>query len=98
MNEKKTPHPIVERAFEVAREGFELVEFDEYAVEQLQDILKQSFGKPDLINAVVDLINLAGILKEEQHSPKAAKQLMRVVAIAAEALEELKKNKELGLV
>ena len=91
VNNKRKPHPIVERALEFAREGFEPVEFDEYAVEQLQEILKQSFGKPDLIDAVVDLINLAGILKDEEKSPKAAIQLMRVVTIAAEALKELKK-------
>ena len=93
VDKKKELHPIVERAFEFAREGFEPVVFDDYAVEQLQEILKQSFGKPDLVNAVVDLINLAGILKEEKKSPKAAMQLIRVVVIAAEALEELKKIK-----
>ena len=93
-HKKREPHPIINKAFEYAREGFEPVEFDEYAVEQLQEILKQSFGKPDLMIAVVDLINLAGILREE-NSPTAAMKLIRVVAIAADALEELKKKEEI---
>jgi hypothetical protein len=91
VNKKKDPHPIVKKAFEFAREGFEPIEIDNYAVEQLQEILKQSFGKPDLVTAVVDLINLAGILREE-NSPTAAMQLIRVVVIAAKELEKLKKK------
>jgi len=34
---KKSLHPIVERALEMAYEGVEPIEFDDYAVEQLQD-------------------------------------------------------------
>ena len=53
--------------------------------------MRQSFGKHDLDNAVIDLINLAGLLRE-QNSPKAAIQLIKVVAIAADELEKLNKN------
>ena len=55
------------------------------------EILRQSFGKHDLDNAVIDLINLAGLLRE-QNSPKAAIQLVKVVAIAADELEKLNKK------
>ena len=37
-DKKRKLHPIVTRALEIARQGFEPVEFDEYAVEQLQEI------------------------------------------------------------
>ncbi len=80
-------HPIVERALEMARSGFEPVELDDYAVEQLQELLKERFGKLDLHKAVVDLINLAGVL-EEQGSHSACIKLIRVVVIATDALKK----------
>ncbi len=80
-------HPIVERALEMARCGFEPVEFDDYAVEQLQELLTERFGKPDLQKAVVDLINLAGVL-DEQGSHSACIKLIRVVVIATDDLKK----------
>jgi len=64
-DQKSKVHPIVERALEMAYKGGEPVEFDDYAVEQLQELLRQHFGKPDLLKAVVELINLAGVLEEK---------------------------------
>ena len=89
MNQEKKGkvHPIVERALEMAQQGFEPVEFDDYAVEQLQELLKERFGKLDLRKAVIDLINLAGVL-EEQGSHSACIKLMKVVVIATDALKE----------
>ena len=91
MKKKGKVHPIVERALEMARHGLEPVEFDDYAVEQLQELLKEHFGKPDLLKAVVDLINLAGVL-DDQGSHSASMKLMVVVSIAAEALKEARKQ------
>ena len=85
---KKGHHPIVEKTLNLAYKGFEPVEFDEYAVEQIQDMLRERFGKPDLLQAVVDLINLASVL-EDQGSPAAAMKLIIAVSIAADALKEL---------
>ncbi|MFX0019837.1 MAG: hypothetical protein ACFFAF_14040 [Candidatus Hermodarchaeota archaeon] len=87
-DQKKKVHPIVERALEMAYKGVEPVEFDDYAVEQLQDLLRQCFGKPDLLKAVVDLINLAEVL-EQQGCHSASMRLMIVVSIAADALKDL---------
>ena len=87
QDQKKKVHPIVERALEMAYKGVEPVEFDDYAVEQLQDLLRERFGKPDLLKAVVDLINLAGVL-EQQGCRSASLKLMIVVSIAADALKE----------
>jgi len=87
-DKKKEVHPIVEKALEIAYQGFDCVEFDDYAIEELQEMLKQYFGKPELFNAVVDLINLAGLL-DEQGSHSASMKLMVVVSTAADALEAL---------
>lgn len=84
---KKGPHPIIEKVLNLAYQGFESVEFDDYAVEQIQDMLRERFGKPDLLQAVVDLINLASVL-EDQGSPAAAMKLIIAVSIAADALKE----------
>ena len=86
-------HPIVERTLEMARHGLEPVEIDDYAVEQLQKLLKERFGKPDLLKAVVDLINLAGVL-DDQGSHSASMKLMIVVSIAADALKEANKSED----
>ena len=85
---KRKVHPIVERALEMAYQGFEPVEFDDYAVEQLQDLLRQRFGKPDLLQAVIDLINLAALL-DEQGCHSASMKLIIVVSTAADALKDL---------
>ena len=94
--EKKTrPHPIVEIALELVHEGFEPIEFDEYAIEQLEDELKKYFGKPELLNAVVNLINLAAVL-DDHGSHKASLQIIIVTSTAADELKkisELKKTK-----
>jgi hypothetical protein len=87
QGKKGEVHPIVDRALEMAQQGFEPVEFDDYAIEQLQELLKKRFGKPDLRRAVVDLINLAGVL-DEQGSHSACMKLMRVVIIATDALKK----------
>ena len=85
---KRKVHPIVERALEMAYQGFEPVEFDDYAVEQLQDLVRQRFGKPDLLQAVIDLINLAALL-DEQGCHSASMKLIIVVSTAADALKDL---------
>lgn len=91
-DQKEKVHPIVKRALEMAYTGLDPVEFDEYAVEQLQDMLREHFGKPDLLKAVVDLINLAGVL-EKEGCRSACFKLMRVVSIAADALKENREKK-----
>ncbi|MFX1438118.1 MAG: hypothetical protein ACFFAA_13135 [Promethearchaeota archaeon] len=86
-DQKDKVHPIVKKALEMAYKGVEPVEFDDYAVEQLQDMLRELFGKPDLLKAVVDLINLAGVL-EQRGCHSASMKLIMVVSVAADALKE----------
>jgi len=87
-DKKKEVHPIVKRALEKAYKGFDSVKFDDYAIEELQEMLKQYFGKPKLRKAVIDLINLARVL-DEQGSHSASMKLMMVVSTAGEALKAL---------
>ena len=87
-DKKKEVHPIVKRALEIAYKGFDSVKFDDYAIEELQEMLEQCFGKPELRKAVIALINLAGIL-DEQGSHSASMKLIMVVSTAADALKAL---------
>jgi len=91
QEKKREIHPIVREALELAYIGAEPVAFTDWAIEELKQSLEQYFGQPDLIKAVVDLINLAGLLRE-QGSPTAAIAIIEVVSIATDALEELKKD------
>ncbi|MHA1107005.1 MAG: hypothetical protein ACTSPN_15025, partial [Promethearchaeota archaeon] len=74
-----------------AYQGFDSVKFDDYAIEELQEMLKQLFGKPELLKAVVDLINLARVL-DEQGSHSASMKLMVVVSTAGDALKALREK------
>ena len=92
-DQKTQIHPIVERALEMAYEGFEPIEFDDYAVEQLQDILREYYGKQDLIQAIMELLKLAVIL-DKQGCYSASVKMIIVATSATDALEDLnKKNK-----
>jgi len=86
-DQKNKVHPIVERALEMASKGVDSVEFDDYAIEQLQELLNKHFGKPDLLKAVVDLINLAGVL-EKKGCHSASMKIIQVVSIAADDLKK----------
>jgi hypothetical protein len=87
-DKKKEVHPIVNKALEIAYKGFDSIKFDDYAIEELQEMLKQYFGKPELRKAVIDLINLARIL-DEQGSHSASMKLMKVVSTAGDAFKAL---------
>jgi hypothetical protein len=86
-NQKREVHPIIKKALEMAYTGVEPIQFDDYAIEQLEDMLKDRFGKPDLLKAVVDLINLAHVL-EEKGCNSASMKLIIVASTAAEALQK----------
>ena len=85
---KREVHPIVKKALERSYKAFNSIDFDDYAIEELQEMLKQYFGKPELRDAVIDLINLAGLL-DEKGSHSASMKLMIVVSTAADALKAL---------
>ena len=91
MNEdqKKQTHPIIIKALELASKGIDPVEFDNYAVEQLQDMLKEYFGKPNPIQAVEALITVAFFLDTEKGCHSASKKILKVLESATEPLEAL---------
>ncbi len=76
-------HPMVQDTIESTTDGIEPIELDEFAIEDLTEALKRWFGHPDLRNAVVDLVNLAKLFKE-QGSPRAALTLIKIVMTANE--------------
>ncbi|MFX0033153.1 MAG: hypothetical protein ACFE8E_02675 [Candidatus Hodarchaeota archaeon] len=90
-NQERPLHPIVERALKMAYEGFEPIEFDDYAVEQLQDMLKEYHRKQDLIEAVMELLRLFAVLNE-QGCKSASLKILIVVSSAADALKEFEKE------
>ncbi|MFX1259959.1 MAG: hypothetical protein ACFFAN_19080 [Promethearchaeota archaeon] len=92
LNNKKKVHPIVERALNLFYEGYNCLELDDFAVEQLEDSLKEYFGKAELAGAVVALLDLARAL-DEQGSKSAAIKIIQIAVTASDALEELNKNK-----
>lgn len=90
---KRKLHPIVEKALKMAYQGIEPVEFDDYAVEQIQELLRERFGKSDLVDAVMDLINLAGLLNE-QGCRSASLKILMAVSITADALKDLNESRK----
>lgn len=93
-DQKKSGHPIIVRALELAHVGFDPVEFDNYAVEQLQDMLREYFGKLELVQAVNELITLACFLDTKKGCHSASMQILKVVNSATEALEALVKERK----
>jgi hypothetical protein len=88
---KHEVHPIVREALELAHVGAEPVEFSFEALDILKHSLAECFGQPSLFNAVVDLINLSGIL-EQEGAHTASLEIIELVATAANALQEVTKK------
>jgi len=87
-DKKRDVYPIVKKALDISYKAFNSIDFDEYAIKELQEMLKQCFGNPELRNAVIDLINLAGFL-DEKGAHSASMKLMIVASTAADALKAL---------
>ena len=84
-------HPIVKKVIEVAHKGLEPIELDEYAIEQIDDFLKKSIGKPDLADAVLDLINLAYYL-DKNGSHTASMKLLNLIETIKDDINDLLDN------
>lgn len=100
MNEdkKSKAHPLVEKALGLAYKGFEPVEFDDYAVEQLQEALSEYFGKYELVEAVRELITFACFLDTEKGCHSASQKIIKVVESSVEALQALEKENPTDMV
>ena len=94
-DQKKLAHPIIERALKLAYKGvIDTIEFDNYAVEQLQDKLKDYFGKQELVDAVKELVNLACFLDVKMKCHSASMKILEVVASTTEEIKTLVNKKE----
>ena len=49
-------HPIVTKVLEVAHKGLEPIELDEYAIEQIEDQLKESVGELEAASKSLQMI------------------------------------------
>lgn len=92
-DQKKELHPIVKKALDMVYEGFEPIQFDDYAIEQLEDMLKEYYGKQGLFEAILELIRLSVVLNEKG-CKSASLKILLVATSAADALENLKKGKD----
>ena len=88
-DQKKKLHPIVEKALSMAYEGVEPIQFDDYAIEQLEDMLKEYYGKQGLPEAILELIRLS-VMLDEKGCKSAAMKILVVATSAADALTNLK--------
>jgi hypothetical protein len=93
---KREVHPIIREALELAHIGAEPVEFSFEALDILRQSLAECFGQPSLFDAVVDLLNLAGIL-EQEGAHTAALEIIELVATAADALQEVTKRFDISM-
>ena len=89
-DQKKKLHPIVKKALDLAHEGFEPIEFDDYAIEQLEDMLKEYYGKQGLPDAIIDLIRLS--VELDKMGCKSASMKILLVATSAEDALRILKN------
>jgi hypothetical protein len=89
-DQKKQLHPIVKKALDMAHEGSEPIEFDDYAIEQLEDMLKGYYGKQGLPDAILELIRLSVELGE--NGCKSASMKILLVATSAEDALKILKN------
>ena len=97
MSQEEEPnvHPLVKEALDLAYTGAEPVAFEDWVINELKYSLKEYFGKPELMEAVVALINLASVL-DDHDSPSAALKIIEVVCTAADAVKEVSRKKSIS--
>ena len=89
MYEKKSKHhPIIDEVLKLAYQTDNSVEFDDYAVEQIEELVIQYSKKPDFFNAIEELIKFAYFLDIEK-SHKASAKIMKAIENQIELLKSL---------
>ena len=77
-------HPIIDDVLKLAYKIDDSINFDDYAVEQIEEIIIRYSQKPDFFNAIEDLIKFAYFLDmEKSHiaSSKIMKALENQIAL-----------------
>jgi len=90
MNEH---HPILDLCLDKLTAGeAEPLELKADAKQAIGGALEQLAGRPELVSAVLTLVEFAHFMRQEQKSPRAATSLLRIVAeTSTEALVALGK-------
>jgi hypothetical protein len=92
MSEKKSKHhPIIDEVLKLAYQTDKSIEFDDYAVEQIEDLIIQYSQKPDFFDAIEDLIKFAYFLDMEK-SHVASARIMKAVENQIDLLKSLGLN------
>ena len=67
MSEKKSKnHPIINEVLNLAYQINNSIEFEDYAVEQIEELIIKYSQEPDFFNAIEDLIKFAYFLDTEK--------------------------------
>jgi hypothetical protein len=87
MSEKKYKHhPILDEVLKLAYQTDNSFELDEYAIEQIEEIIIKYSEKPDFFNAIEDLIKFAYFLDMEKNHNASAK-IMKAIENQTELLK-----------
>jgi hypothetical protein len=88
-NKKYEHHPIIDEVLKLAYQTDNSIEFDDYAIEQIEEIIKKSSQKPDFFNAIEELIKFAYFLDIEKSHIASAK-IMKAIENQIDLLKSLK--------
>ena len=89
MSDKKYEHhPIIDEVLKLAYQTNDSIEFDDYAVEQIEELIIKYSKKPDFFNAIEDLIKFAYFLDVEK-SHIASSKIMKAIENQIDLLKSL---------
>jgi hypothetical protein len=89
MSEKKSKHhPIIYEVLKLAYQTDNSIEFDDYAVEQIEELIINYSKKPDFFDAIEDLIKFAFFLDVEK-SHVASARIMKAIENQIDLLKSL---------
>ena len=89
MSDKKYEHhPILDDVLKLAYKIGESINFDDYSVEQIEELIIKYSKKPDFFNAIEDLIKFAYFLDVEK-SHIASSKIMKAIENQIDLLKSL---------
>ena len=87
-------HPILDDVLKLALRIDDSIDFDDYAVEQIENLIKDYSKKPDFSKALNDLITFAYFLEKEQKNYDASAKVMKALENVRDFLKSLYELKD----
>jgi uncharacterized protein YpuA (DUF1002 family) len=87
-------HPILDDVLKLALRIDESINFDDYAVEQIENLIKDYSKKPDFSRALNDLITFSYFLEKEQKNYDASAKVMNALENVSDFLKSLYELKD----